>query len=267
MTTPAVVYYTDSTPPVAYTGTYEVGIAGATTAATPYIKYALYKDDTTWNAWSEWAVLNALEFDRTTKYSSIALQIIGYWPTMAEGENSFMCIEDMTSSSKGAVCMEARITGTTYATATYRIPTANTKTKITDFADVAAAKLATKDFVFTAYSTTAAPPVAVPVVTADTVAKTGDFKSFEVMNCTLNSISMDCRQWVPGSTGEADGGYKMYAHGTSVKFYWFDGRDISGVAGAVATSKFKSATVTMKYDAAQQQLAIGATALLLALFS
>ena len=147
-TTTTTVYYTDSTPPLAYTKPLNAAIPGATTTDANIMEYALYKDDKTWNAWVSWAGQNALSYDRTTKYSSVAFQLVGNWPTMAEGEKSFMCIEDKaTSANKGAVCMEANITGTTFATKTYRIPTASVATKISGFD--ATTHLAKKDFIFT----------------------------------------------------------------------------------------------------------------------
>ena len=106
------VYYTDSTPPATHTGSLKTGLSGSNTG----VKYALYEDTATWDAWYDWAQVNGFDDTGYTTYSSRALRIVGYWPTMqknsaADGEDSnatqsFMCI---TSSSKGGVCMEAII--------------------------------------------------------------------------------------------------------------------------------------------------------------
>jgi hypothetical protein len=58
------------------------------------------------------------------------------------------------------------------------------------------------------------------------------FYSFEVANCAIDSISINCINWVVTSTAEATtdfsdvGGYKNLAEGSTVKFWWWDGRDL-----------------------------------------
>lgn len=78
------VSYTDSTPPADYTGTMNVAIAGITSADPPRVMYALYEDATTWNAYYDWAKVNAFVPDADVhpnhvmdynKYSSRVLKI------------------------------------------------------------------------------------------------------------------------------------------------------------------------------------------------
>ena len=66
---------------------------------------------------------------------------------MKEGEKSFMCIQDASSSNpKGAICVEANLTGdpvSTYDTKTYSINAADVNI-LSDF--VGADNLSTQDF-------------------------------------------------------------------------------------------------------------------------
>ena len=107
------VYYTDSTPPADYTESLTSVMSGENMS----IKYALYDDQATWDAWYDWAQINAYSDTGFTNYSSRAIKIVGKWPTMQVNSNdteavdfvdnttrSFMCI---TASAKGGVCMEA----------------------------------------------------------------------------------------------------------------------------------------------------------------
>lgn len=54
-----MTFYTDSTPPVAYSGSLTTAIAGINAGDTPRVAYALYEDATTWSAWVDWAKTNA----------------------------------------------------------------------------------------------------------------------------------------------------------------------------------------------------------------
>ena len=130
------VYYTDSTPPGAYSGSLKTGIAGSNTG----ISYALYEDTATWDAWYDWALVNAYSDTGRTNYSSRALNMVGLWPTMQTSTassdadpdtatKSFMCI---TKGSTGGVCMEAIIGASENTVNTYYIPGANIATKLTD---------------------------------------------------------------------------------------------------------------------------------------
>jgi hypothetical protein len=87
-------YYSDITPPAAYTGTMNTAIAGLHTVDRDRMKYALYEDSATWTAWVSWAEQNAIKFDRTRNYSARAFQVIGYWATIPiDGlSKSFMCV-------------------------------------------------------------------------------------------------------------------------------------------------------------------------------
>ena len=129
------VYYTDSTPPASYTGSLNTGISGSNTG----IKYALFEDTATWDAWYDWATVNAYSSTGRTKYPSRALNMVGYWPTMQASTaatdadpdtstKSFMCI---TKASAGGVCMEAIIGASENTVNTYYIPSADLTTKLT----------------------------------------------------------------------------------------------------------------------------------------
>ena len=72
------VYYTDSAPPAAFTGTMLTGIAGTNTG----IKYALWEDTATWDAWYDWALVNGFSKTGRETYSSRAIRMVGSWPTM-----------------------------------------------------------------------------------------------------------------------------------------------------------------------------------------
>ena len=95
----STTYYTDSTPPATYPGDYATAIAGVSGGDIDRMQYALWQDDTTWDAWVSWAKQNAYVADgassfRTGDYSSWALSIKGNWSTIEEGSLSFMCIND-----------------------------------------------------------------------------------------------------------------------------------------------------------------------------
>ena len=53
--TEEVIYYTDATPPNAYTGSLKTGISAFESGGAPLIQYKLYEDTETWNAWEAWA--------------------------------------------------------------------------------------------------------------------------------------------------------------------------------------------------------------------
>ena len=74
--------YTDSTPPTAWTGDLRSAIAGETGATVPKVSYAVYTDSSTWSGWETWAEQNALDYDNTSNYSSRAIQVTAYWPTI-----------------------------------------------------------------------------------------------------------------------------------------------------------------------------------------
>jgi len=129
------VYYTDSTPPASYTGSLKTGISGTNTG----IRYALFEDTATWDAWNDWATVNAYSDTALKTYTSRALNMVGYWPTMQTSTaatdsdpdtatKSFMCI---TKGSTGGVCMEAIIGASENTVNTYYIPGAGIATKLT----------------------------------------------------------------------------------------------------------------------------------------
>ena len=78
------------------------------------------------------------------------------------------------------------------------------------------------------------------------------------MGCTVTSVSMTCLNWLPSTAGEtafaagdlAQAGHKRYSAGDSVKFWWFDGRDLSdaGVFPTATYDKVKSETVTLVFS-------------------
>lgn len=129
------VFYTDSTPPVDYTGSLNTAISGLTTG----IDYKLYEDTATWDAWYDWAVTNAFDDVGFKTYSSRALKIVGHWPTMQVNSadvdggaadnttRSFMCI---TASSKGGVCMEALVGASENTVNTYYLAKDDIGTKL-----------------------------------------------------------------------------------------------------------------------------------------
>lgn len=78
--TEEVVYYTDSTPPAAFTGSLRTAISGFSSGDTPLVRYALYEDSSTWDAWYEWSDQNAYNALARKKYSARALQMVGVWP-------------------------------------------------------------------------------------------------------------------------------------------------------------------------------------------
>ena len=131
------VFYTDSTPPTDYTGSLATAIGGKDSG----IKYMLYEDTATWDAWYDWAVTNGFSDTGFKTYSSRALKIVGHWPTMqtnsadvdgGEVDNttrSFMCI---TKASKGGVCMEAVIGASENTVNTYYMGAADIATRLTD---------------------------------------------------------------------------------------------------------------------------------------
>ena len=74
--------YTDSTPPSAFSGSLTTAIAGETGETFDKIAYSVYSDTSTWNSWTDWASNNALDYQNTKDFSSRAIQITAYWPTI-----------------------------------------------------------------------------------------------------------------------------------------------------------------------------------------
>ena len=224
------VYYTDSTPPGAYSGSLKTGIAGSNTG----ISYALYEDTATWDAWYDWALVNAYSDTGRKNYSSRALNMVGLWPTMQTSTaatdsdpdtatKSFMCI---TKGTTGGVCMEAIIGASENTVNTYYIPGASIATKLTDpqaaITIQSGADLITNettDYLFAA-TTVASPAVS---VTAEDPSSPAEFKAFGVANCSLTQVKMDCLNWVAKASDSATG-VVNWSSGDSVTFFWFDGR-------------------------------------------
>ena len=222
-----VVYYSDSFAPVLPVDVLQVatimkaGLAGKKESDYNRVEYALWEDTATWGAWLNWAQQNAYDGNtgRGEKFSGRAIRIEGRWETMAEGDKSFMCIQDASSASpKGAICVEANLTGdpvSTYDTKTYSITNAGLSI-LTDFKD--SPVLDSQDF-FTGKTEA--------VLKAEDPASPENWKSFEVLNCEITTVKITCMNWVRSTDGAEDGGYANWAAEQSVKFWWFDGRDIS----------------------------------------
>ena len=224
------VYYTDSTPPAAYTGSLKTGISGTNTG----IRYALFEDTATWDAWNDWATVNAYSSTGRTNYTSRALNMVGYWPTMQTSTaatdsdpdtatKSFMCI---TKGSTGGVCMEAIIGASENTVNTWYIPGADIATKLTTpqgaitmYTGSETLSEQTTDYLFSA-TTVAAPAL---TVRAEDPTDPTDFKAFKVANCSLTQVKMDCLNWVAKESA-SDTGVVKWSSGDSVTFWWFDGR-------------------------------------------
>lgn len=222
-------FFTDSTQPRAYTGDMVAAIANTVDNQANIIEYALYSDETTWNAWAAWAVENAYDGTNWTRFSGRALMISGKWDTIGEGEKSTMCMADAsTSSPKGAICMEADITvvnaENVFTTHTYIVQATSVDTLLVDndTVDRAATSI---DF---AGDSGAAEVVAGR--NSDNTDLNGMWESFDVMKCELSTNRMTCYQWVVAEEEaalETVYGYRRWANETPVKFTWFDGRDLS----------------------------------------
>ena len=130
--TDSVVFQTDSTPPTAYPGSLQTGVAGFTNSDAPLVQYMLYEDSTVWDAWYTWAEGNAYNTDGKTKYSERAIQIKGKWPSLSadtsaedaynNASKSFMCMTDATTGAKyGGFCLEAELTDSDNLVHTWRI--------------------------------------------------------------------------------------------------------------------------------------------------
>jgi len=261
-----MTFYTDSTPPTAYSGSLTTAIAGINAGDTPRVSYALYEDATTWSAWVEWAKVNAYVVETDghimdyNKYTSRALQMVGYWPTMQantaaadatdNATKSFMCI---MSASDGGVCMEAIIGASTNEVNTWRIP-ASTKDAV--FIDAATITYGgtpgelTTDWDFTTKTGD------VLNLIAETPSSPAEFKAFGVANCSLTTIKMDCINWVGKDGSDYEDpllGRHSWTTGDSVTFTWFDGRAYvdSSVAEADRVSVWSNSPdawdVTHKY--------------------
>jgi len=127
--------------------------------------------------------------------------------------------------------METSVVEEVYSTVTWRMLEASALTKLGNWDNATAANLYVTDFDFVGTSVTS-PALTATAEEVDASNDSGNFVSFEVANCTLGSISMDCINWVITSTAEETtefsdiGGYKKWAEGDSVKFWWWDGRDL-----------------------------------------
>ena len=165
-----------------------------------------------------------------TKFSSRALKLNGYWDTIASGDLSAMCISDMSSSGKGALCAEAYIhtvsSTVKYDSKTYSIKAADIKTKLINTTTVSTNA---RTFDFAGTSVTSPAGTLIPVSTG-TASTSSAWKSFDVFNCTVTTVKMSCLNWVAADGKEADGGYPRWTEGQSVEFMWFDGRDLSDSA-------------------------------------
>ena len=204
------MYYTDSTPPATYTGSMKTGISGSNTG----VKYALYEDTATWDAWYDWANVNGYDNTGSTTYSSRALRLVGYWPTMqknsadidnGEDDNttqSFMCI---TSSSKGGVCMEAIIGDSENVVNTWYLGSSDIATKLTtpqSGIDLDPTNTTLNDQTTNyMFSTNTLYEPALTLV-EETPTSPVHFKSFKVANCSLSTVKMDCTNWVVKSSKE-----------------------------------------------------------------
>ena len=199
----ATVYYTDSSGPTAYTGTRNVGIAGKNSwlYSVPRVTYALYEDTATWTAWTAWAQTNALNTKNIENFSSRALEVYSNWHSIAENEFSFMCVEDesVIDTNRGAWCAEANITSSTgqtlYNTRTWRLSATDVTTKLDAYAP---SDRSLKNFSFA--STTVTSPALTEIVEA--VDSILNYKSFQVINCSLTSTTMQCLNWVVSEEGQ-----------------------------------------------------------------
>ena len=250
-TTTTKTYYTDSTGPSTTLGVLSTGLAPFGSKTQPRVQYALYEDSATFTAWYAWAKQNAYDSNAMTKFSSRALKLYGFWDTMAKDDLSLMCIEDRsTSNAKGALCAEAYLTevsGTTvYDSKTYSIKAADTATKLPTSLNPSSS-VKSLDMTGTSYGSPAA--TYVPVSTGTTSTPSA-WKSFSVFNCTVNTVSMKCHNWVAAAGKEADGGYPRWFEGQSVRFWWFDGRDLSNTSNYPVSSfeKVKYQDVTLTFD-------------------
>lgn len=61
---------------------------------------------------------------------------------------------------------------------------------------------------------------------------------------------MACTVWVKADSYKEDGGYPRWAAGQSVKFLWYDGRDLSNATNYPINSydKVKKESVTLVFD-------------------
>ena len=50
-----MTFYSDSTPPDAYSGSLQTAIGAIATDGDPRIEFALYEDSSTWSDWKDWA--------------------------------------------------------------------------------------------------------------------------------------------------------------------------------------------------------------------
>ena len=216
--TETTIFYSDSTSPDAYPGdVMKTGIAGKSTGDYDRVQYALWDDTTVWDAWVVWAMSSGYDSNNFTDFSSRAYRIVGRWETIGEGELSFMCIKHATA---GALCVEAVITGdppTSYASNTYSVASANVATLLDNWTE----DRTLNDFGWSA------PPTGVTLKAEDKDTP-GNFKSFQVLNCEVTSVTMDCTNWAVKSDQTNNvGGYHYWEADTTVTFWWFDGRDLT----------------------------------------
>ena len=112
-----------------------------------------------------------------------------------------MCVEDeSTSTNRGAWCAEANIDSSTgqklYNTRTWRLSYTDVQTKLDGYAPDNDRSL--KNFAFG--SVTVTPPALTEV--AESVLSTDNYKSFQVLNCSLTSTTMQCLNWVVSEEGQ-----------------------------------------------------------------
>lgn len=77
------------------------------------------------------------------------------------------------------------------------------------------------------------------------------FLSFEVMNCSLNSIQMNCINWVASSTYDAENVdntiYNRWSNGSAAKFFWFDPEVVLTEAILVTYDDDTDGSITTKW--------------------
>ena len=125
------INYTNYTPPSAYKNGMHTAIPGKLKkekGESDRMQYALYEDSKTWEAWKAWAEIEGIKTERTEYFTPRALHLRGNWATISDDgkTKSFMCISDnatLPADNRGAICMEAQVTGTskTYSTVTWRM--------------------------------------------------------------------------------------------------------------------------------------------------
>ena len=234
------VYYSDSTPPTApasITGdqpTRQTALIDATTNFT-YLRYYLYQDTSTFEAWTTWAERNKLTTNKNDQHydGSNVLSFTATYPEFYGGndntDNDGFCIIDADSSenNKGAICVVTDKGN--IATKTYNFTKTQWDTFWTNVVvptrSLDGSTKATWDF---------------SGATEQTVS-TSIFEGFQKFYCDdyQTGVNLDCRAWSRATQvidtgtdpndssddvtyGEVDG-YPRFVGGDSVYFFWFDG--------------------------------------------